>query len=50
MGRIIDTSGYESGWNLVGILGVVTIAMVVLINATDRKQFGLLYKENQDES
>jgi predicted MFS family arabinose efflux permease len=49
MGRVIDTSGYESGWNLVGILGVVTIALLVLINITDRKQFHLLYEENQNE-
>jgi hypothetical protein len=49
MGRVIDTSGYESGWNLVGVLGVVTIALLVLINITDRKQFHLLYEENQNE-
>lgn len=48
IGKIVDTSGYDSAWLAVGVLGVITIALVILLNVVDRKQFHLLYKNPAD--
>ena len=43
IGKIIDTSGYDSAWLAVGIFGMATIVLAVVLNVVDRKKFGLLY-------
>lgn len=49
IGKIVDTKGYDSAWIAVGIFGILTIALVVILNVVDRRQFALLYqKENTD--
>ena len=44
VGRTLDTQGFGSAWAIVGIAGAAVIALALLLNITDRKQFPLLYQ------
>ena len=44
VGRVLDTQGFGSAWAIVGIAGAAVIALALLLNITDRKQFPLLYQ------
>lgn len=45
IGRVVDRQGYVPAWQVVGMLGALTIVLVVALNLVDRRQFGLLYQK-----
>ena len=45
IGKIVDANGYDSAWLVVGIFGVMTITLAVVLNIMDKKQFRLLYEK-----
>ena len=45
IGRVVDSRGYDLAWLVVGVLGALTIVLVVALNLVDRQQFGLLYQK-----
>ena len=47
IGKIVDTSGYDVAWFVVGIIGAVAITLIVLLNLLDKRQFKLLYEANE---
>lgn len=47
IGKIVDTSGYDMAWLMVGILGAVAITLIVLLNLWDKRQFKLLYETSE---
>ena len=47
IGKIVDTSGYDVAWFVVGIIGAVAITLIVLLNLLDTRQFKLLYEANE---
>ena len=44
VGKVIDSKGFGSAWVLVGVFGIVTIALAVTLNIIDKKHFHLLYE------
>lgn len=50
IGKIVDGSGYDMAWIAVGVLGAVTILLVIMLNVADKRQFGLLYGVNEKEA
>ena len=47
IGKIVDTSGYDVAWFVVGIIGAVAITLIVLLNLLDKRQFKLLYETSE---
>ena len=47
IGKIVDTSGYDVAWLVVGIIGAVAITLIVILNLLDKRQFKLLYEANE---
>lgn len=44
-GNVIDHFGFATAWNIVGILGIVSVSLLSILVISDKKHFSLLYQE-----
>ena len=44
VGKLVDTYGFKTAWGFVGIIGALTISLILVLNIVDKKSFPLLYR------
>ncbi len=47
IGKAVDNVGYDFAWLMVGVIGVITMALLTWLCTADRLTFPLLYKKEQ---
>jgi len=46
IGKLVDTSGFDSAWLVIGIAGIFLILCAAAMCITDKKYFPLLYEKS----